>query len=214
MSTFVMQAIEIFAFIILVMSIVIHEISHGFSAYFQGDPTAYYEGRLSLNPLRHVDPIGSIVVPIITTFAGFPFGWAKPVPFNPYNLRNQRWGEFFVALAGPVSNLGLAIIFGLIVRFGAGLLPDAFVALSILVVLINLGLAIFNLIPIPPLDGSKVLFGFLPYRWQQYRFVVERYSLVLVVFLILIPQFSMFLSFIVGSLFSLITGMPSPFAGL
>jgi Zn-dependent protease len=196
------------------MSVVIHEVSHGYAAYLQGDLTAYYEGRLTLNPLKHIDPIGSIIVPIITTLAGFPFGWAKPVPFNPYNLRNQRWGELLVAIAGPLSNIIIAIIFGLIVRFSNLGLESPFIGLSILVVLVNLGLALFNLMPVPPLDGSKVLFAFLPYRLQQYRFQLERYSFMLVVILILIPQFSTFLAMIVGFLFSHITGLPPSILGL
>jgi Zn-dependent protease len=195
------------------MSVVIHEVSHGYAAYLQGDSTAYYEGRLTLNPLKHIDPIGSILIPIVTTLAGFPFGWAKPVPFNPYNLRSQKWGEFWVAIAGPASNLLIALVFGLIVRFGLLSLPPAFITLSITVIIVNLGLAIFNLIPIPPLDGSKVLFAFLPYRFQQYRVVLERFSFVLVVALILIPQFSVVLSYLVGGVFGAITGISPAMIG-
>lgn len=209
-----MTAISLFAFIILLMSVVIHEISHGYSAYIQGDPTAYYEGRLTLNPLKHIDPIGSILIPIITTLAGFPFGWAKPVPFNPYNLKNKRWGELLVAIAGPLSNIIIAVVFGLIIRFGHARLPAPFISLSVLVVIINLGLAIFNLIPVPPLDGSKVLFGFLPQRFQSYRLALERYSFLLILFLIIIPQFSIMLGSIVAFLFSHITGMSPTSIGL
>jgi Zn-dependent protease len=200
-------SIAIFSLIILVMSVVIHEVSHGYAAYLQGDATAYYEGRLTLNPLSHLDFIGSLLVPLVTTLAGFPFGWAKPVPFNPYNLRDQKWGELWVAIAGPASNIIIALIFGLIIRFGIGTLSTTFISLSILVVLINLGLALFNLMPVPPLDGSKVLFAFLPYRFQKYRFQLERFSFILVVLLVLIPAFSQFLAFIVGGAFGLITGI-------
>ena len=149
------------------MSVVIHEVSHGYAALALGDPTAKYQGRLTLNPISHLDPIGSFFVPLIGYFAGrFIVGWAKPVPFNPYNLRNQRWGEALVAVAGPISNIALAILFGLTIRF----LPEyinisqSFLNLASSVVLINIILAIFNLIPIPPLDGSKILFAFLPYN--------------------------------------------------
>lgn len=206
--------ITLFSIIILLMSVVIHEVSHGYAALLQGDHTAEYEGRLTLNPLKHIDPIGSIIVPIITTIAGFPFGWAKPVPFNPYNLKSQRWGELFVAIAGPISNIIIALVFGLIIRFGLTSLPPAFISLSILVVLVNLGLAIFNLIPVPPLDGSKVLFSILPLRFQSYRQTLERYSFLLVIVLIMIPQFSYFLGMVVTSVFSLITGTPPSFLGL
>ncbi len=202
------SSLTIFSFIILIMSVVIHEVSHGYAAYLQGDLTAYYQGRLTLNPLKHIDIVGSIIVPIVTTLAGFPFGWAKPVPFNPYNLRNQRWGELLVAIAGPGSNILIALVFGLIIRFGNAHLPAPFIVLSMLVVLVNLGLALFNLIPVPPLDGSKVLFSFLPLKFQQYRFQLERYSFFLVLILVLIPQFSAFLGLIVSFFFTLITGFP------
>src|SRR4051812_387507 len=102
----------IFTILIIIMSVVIHEVSHGYAAYLQGDPTAKLEGRLTLNPIVHMDLFGSVIVPIITTLGGFTFGWAKPVPYNPYNLKNQRSGEFFVAVAGPVSNLLVALVFG------------------------------------------------------------------------------------------------------
>ncbi|MCC2631120.1 MAG: peptidase [Candidatus Paceibacter sp.] len=207
------SSITIFLLIILIISVVIHEVSHGYAAYVQGDMTAYYEDRLTLNPIKHVDPIGSILVPLVTTFAGFPFGWAKPVPFNPFNLRNQRWGELWVAIAGPASNIIIALIFGGIIRFSGLPLDNPFIGLSMLVVLINLGLALFNLIPVPPLDGSKVLFAFLPYHLQKFRPALERYSFFLVLILILIPQFSFVLGTIVGFFFSLITGVPGSAIG-
>jgi Zn-dependent protease len=173
----------LFIIIILIMSVVIHEVSHGYAALALGDPTAKYEGRLTLNPLSHLDPIGSVLIPLIGYFAGgFIIGWAKPVPFNPYNLRNQKWGEALVAVAGPLSNVSLAIIFGLFIRFASSLtfMTPAFLALAGYVVLINITLAVFNLIPIPPLDGSKILFAILPYKWQVVRQSFERYGLVFV----------------------------------
>lgn len=169
--------------IILIMSVVIHEVSHGYAALALGDPTAKYQGRLTLNPISHLDPIGSVLVPLLGYFAGgFIIGWARPVPFNPYNLRNQRWGEALVAIAGPVSNIALALVFGLITRFteASDLLNESFLSLAGFVVLINVTLAIFNLIPIPPLDGSKILFAFIPYRFQNFRNYLERYGLIFV----------------------------------
>ena len=158
----------LFTIIILIMSVVIHEVSHGYSAYLMGDHTAKNAGRLTLNPLAHLDFMGSLVVPLLAYFsAGFMFGWAKPVPYNPYNLRNQKHGDAIVALSGPASNLFIALIFGLMLRF------DLFANIANLtgaiqmVVVINLVLAIFNLIPIPPLDGSKILFSFLPYKYIE-----------------------------------------------
>jgi Zn-dependent protease len=195
----------VFFIIILGMSVIIHEISHGYVAYMQGDPTAKLANRLTLNPLPHIDLVGSIIVPIITSLGGFPFGWAKPVPFNPYNLRNQRWGELYVAIAGPLSNLFIALIFGLIIRFGQATLPGPFIDISALVVWVNISLAIFNLIPIPPLDGSKIVGSLLPFRLQQAWRNFERYSFVIIVVLILIPQFSNALAFIVSYLFFFLT---------
>src|SRR3989338_676152 len=161
----------IFVIAILVMSVVIHEVSHGYAALALGDPTAKYQGRLTLNPISHLDPIGSFLVPLLGYFVGgFIIGWAKPVPFNPNNLRNQKWGEALVAIAGPLSNIALAIIFGLVIRFtGQTLMSQTFLSLAEYVVFINITLAVFNLVPIPPLDGSKILFAILPYKWQNLR---------------------------------------------
>jgi len=173
----------LFIIIILIMSVVIHEVSHGFAALALGDPTAKYQGRLTLNPFNHLDPVGSVLVPLIGYFAGgFIIGWAKPVPFNPHNLRSAKWGEALVAVAGPVSNIVLAAIFGLIIRLGNGasFMNESFLSLASFVVLINITLAIFNLIPIPPLDGSKILFAVLPLKWQGIRNSLENSGLILV----------------------------------
>ncbi len=198
-----------FQIILLVMSVVVHEVSHGYAAYLLGDPTAKSQGRLTLNPLKHLDLWGSIIIPVflVITRAGFLFGWAKPVPYNPYNLRNQRWGEAIVAGAGPASNIIIALFFGFLIRFagGAGLLSTEFVSISAVLVLMNLMLAIFNLVPIPPLDGSKILFSILPYHLQRFRAVFESYGFFIV--LIFIFFFANFLSPVVGFFFSLITGI-------
>src|SRR3989338_1676576 len=198
----------LFAIAVLIMSVVIHEVSHGFSANALGDPTARLQGRLTLNPLKHLDPIGSIIVPAITYLVGgFIFGWARPVPYNPYNLKNQKWGPGAVAAAGPLANILMAIIFGLIVRFGAanGFIVGAFLEIIILIVFINIILAIFNLVPIPPLDGSKVLFAFLPYRWRSLQIFLEQYGFFLLLIFILF-FWSIILPVVFG-LFRLITGL-------
>src|SRR5574343_425811 len=111
--------ITIFSLIVLLFSVIIHELAHGYVASSLGDPTAKYEGRLTLNPLKHLDPFGSIILPLLLFIAGSPvlFGWAKPVPVNPYNFRDKKWGEIKVSIAGPLSNISLAIVFGLILRF-------------------------------------------------------------------------------------------------
>lgn len=153
----------IFLIAILILSVVIHEVSHGMIANWLGDPTARLEGRLTLNPIKHIDPMGSVILPaiLILSGTGFIFGWAKPVPYNPYNLRRGgRWAEALVAVAGPASNLLIALIFGVIVRLG--ILPVNTIGLAVSIVFLNILLALFNMIPIPPLDGSKVLAPFLP----------------------------------------------------
>ncbi len=154
----------IFLIAILVMSVVIHEVSHGVVANWLGDPTARLQGRLTLNPVSHIDPMGSLILPGILALSGSPllFGWAKPVPYNPYNFqRGGKWAEALVAGAGPASNLLIALIFGMAFRFG--LVPMEAMELGLYLVSINVLLAIFNMIPIPPLDGSKVLASLLPY---------------------------------------------------
>lgn len=185
-----MEVSPIFGIIVLILSVIIHEVAHGYAALAQGDETAKYAGRLTLNPLPHIDILGSIILPglLLLTGAGIVFGWAKPVPYNPYNLKNQRWGELIVAAAGPLSNILLALIFGLLFRFAPGLgLPEAVMQLSLVIVVINIVLAIFNLIPIYPLDGSKILFALLPYGpKQQVQAFMQRYSLILIVLLLFV----------------------------
>jgi len=162
----------IFIILILLFSVVIHEVSHGYAALALGDQTAKDEGRLSLNPIVHLDPIGSFLVPLVGFLSGgIIIGWAKPVPFNPYNLRNQRWGEALVAVAGPLSNIMIAVVFSIIIKLAesAGFATEPFLFAASYLVYINIILALFNLIPIPPLDGSKILFSVLPYKFQSFR---------------------------------------------
>lgn len=198
----------IFQIAVLVMSAVIHEFAHGYAASKLGDQTAHYAGRLTLNPLKHIDPVGSIAFPLILVLlkSSFIFAWAKPVPYNPYNLRNRKWGELIVAVAGPLSNFGVAIFFAFITRFVAayGFLPTSFLDIASIVVWINILLAVFNLMPVPPLDGSKILFSFLPLRLHYVRVFMERYSLLLLfIFLFVIWQAIFPL---VAWLFTLLTG--------
>lgn len=201
-----MQIEFIFQIAILIMSVVIHEVAHGVVADALGDPTAKLAGRLTLNPLKHLDPFGSVIVPALSYFlGGFIFGWAKPVPYNPYNLRPGRWSEALVALAGPASNLFLAVFFGILLRFGihAGW-SEGFAHITALVVFVNLLLMVFNLVPIPPLDGSKLLFAFFPNQTFKLRGFFERYGLILVLFFIFFVW--QFVSPVVYFLFHLITG--------
>ena len=205
----------IFVLTVLLFSVVIHELAHGSVAYSLGDPTAKYEGRLTLNPLKHLDPIGSIILPILLLILALKtgnwiiVGWAKPVPVNPYNFKDKKYGNIKVSLAGPGANILLAVFFGLILRF----IPKEmlinnqgiFMALSY-IVSINIWLAIFNLIPIPPLDGSWVLFSFLPERFQSIKIFLRQYGFTILMFLIIFGGLQWFW-LISDFLFSIITGM-------
>jgi len=184
-----MNAIDIiFYIVILLFSIVIHEVSHGFMAEYFGDNTARNAGRLTLNPIKHIDPIGSIVLPAILVLSHAPvfFGWAKPVPYNPNNLRNIKWGTFWVAAAGIIANIFIAIIFGIIIRLASSFsLPENFYFIASSIVIMNLALALFNLVPIPPLDGSKILFSLLPNSFYPLIVFLEQYALILLLIFIL-----------------------------
>ncbi|MCX6719808.1 MAG: site-2 protease family protein, partial [Candidatus Staskawiczbacteria bacterium] len=190
-------------------SVITHELAHGYVAYGLGDPTAKYEGRLTLNPLKHLDPFGSIILPLLLFIAGSPFlfGWAKPVPINPYNFTDKKYGEIKVSIAGPASNFALAIFFGLILRFIPNIFlfgnPGIAIALSYIVA-INIWLGVFNLIPIPPLDGSWILFSFLPASMQGAKVFLKQYGIVILVLLILFAGSAW--SVITGVIFQLITG--------
>lgn len=200
--------------VILILSIVIHEVSHGLAADYLGDPTARYAGRLTLNPLKHIDPIGSIILPLILVLMRSPIliGWAKPVPINPFNFQNRKYDEAKVGMAGPAANIVLAVVFGLILRFlpsnGTNFFQNLGLVLAY-IVWINLLLAIFNLIPIPPLDGSHVLFAFLPDDAIAVKIFLQKYGifiLLLVIFLFfnwLIPIVNWTFNLIVGGQFNL-----------
>ena len=226
-----------FSLIILLFSAIIHEVSHGQMAYFLGDPTAKYAGRLTLNPIKHLDPVGSVFLPLMLILFRSPilFGYAKPVPFNPYNLRNQKWGPAQIAIAGPVSNFLIAIIFGVLSRllplsheikagilfsffggektadllsfFQGSIFAPLFFLFSVIVFL-NVLLAIFNLVPIPPLDGSKVLYSFLPPPWEKLKFYLEIYGpFLIILFLVLITSQIIPLFSFIFTVFRIIIGV-------
>lgn len=169
----------VFQIIVLILSVVIHEVSHGAMAYAFGDSTAKDLGRLTLNPIPHIDPLGSVILPafLILMQAGFVLGWAKPVPYNPLNLRGSRWAEPFVAFAGAGSNFIIAILFSIVVRITP--ISGAMLEMMHIIIILNLMLGVFNLIPIPPLDGSKILFAFLPYQFYNVRRMLEQYGFIL-----------------------------------
>ena len=198
----------IFYIVIFVYSVIIHEVAHGLAAYYLGDLTAKYAGRLNLNPIKHIDLWGSIIVPffmIMTT--GFAFGWAKPVPYNPYNLKDQKWGPAIVALSGPGSNIILAVIctilasligitrsmkmdiirhfndWGTVSHVVSGSVGAIFFEIFVIVIFWNVLLAFFNLIPFPPLDGSKLLFAVFSIKTETMA-IMEQYGfLFLLVFI-------------------------------
>lgn len=201
---------SVFYIVILIFSIVIHEVAHGYVAYRFGDTTARDQGRLTLNPLSHLEWFGSVILPaiLILSGTGFVFGWAKPVPYNPFRLRNERWGTLAVASAGIVVNLFIAVFFGVLMRVLLlnGIIDSGASAYAILkvIVFLNLVLALFNLMPVPPLDGSKILFSLLGQKFRKYELYMERYSIaILLVFVLFVWQFVAPLLF---SLFSIITG--------
>lgn len=180
--------------IMLLVGFPVHEFAHALAAYRLGDSTAKLMGRLTLNPIAHFDPLGGILLAVSFIGAGFGFGWAKPTPVNPINLAGGRRGEAIVAAAGPLSNLVLAAAVALPLRYIfanpelAAQIPRLVILILVLFVYINLILMIFNLLPIPPLDGSKVLFAFLPPRlaWQ-WRPMLEQYGFILLLLIFFLP---------------------------
>ena len=206
-------AILVFELVVLLFSAILHEIAHGYEAERLGDPTARNAGRLTLNPIVHIDPFGSILMPILLYIASggmFIFAAAKPVPYDPRNLKDPRGGSAKIALAGPATNFLLALAFGVAIRILAPMpgVSGNFISLLAVIVFINLLLGVFNLIPIPPLDGSRILFAALPQTPAVARamYVLERWGLVLVLafaffgFQLIIPA--------INFLFGLFTGQP------
>lgn len=178
------QIVLIFQLVVFIFSVMIHEISHGAVALRLGDSTAKDAGRLTLNPIRHIDPMGSILLPLFLVLLQSPFlfGWAKPVPYNPMNLKNPKRGAGIIGAAGPASNLLVAAFFAVVYRVAAGFGATGgagaatLAGLSATIVAVNIALALFNLIPIPPLDGSNILFAFLPDRFLYMQQFLSRYG--------------------------------------
>lgn len=202
---------SIFYVAVLIMSVVIHEFAHGYSAYLMGDDMARLSGRLTLNPIKHLDLFGSVILPLLLVLSqsGFIIGWAKPVPYNPNNLKNYKKGTFVVAISGVLANLLIAIIFGLFIRFALYVgvpISSPFFIISQIIVITNIVLFLFNLIPIPPLDGSKILYAFIPARFRHIENFLETYGVIgLIAFIIFIWKY---FSPLIGILFKLIAGIP------
>jgi Zn-dependent protease len=209
-----MQIDLIFYVLILIFSVILHEVAHGYMANYLGDPTARLQGRLTLNPISHIDPIGSVLLPALLVFSGMPpLGYAKPVPHNPYYLAGRN-DETLVAFAGPGTNILLALLFGLGIRFGANSMSPELLSAFTIITIVNISLGLFNLIPIPPLDGSKVLAGILPKglreAYDHFRANFERlgFFVGIVILLICINVFAPYFSAAVTRLFLLLTGAP------
>lgn len=192
--------------LVLLFSIVVHEVAHGYIAQRNGDPTARMLGRLTLNPIPHIDPIGSVLLPLLllASGSGIIFGWAKPVPVNPLNFRNYRWGEITVSAAGPLSNLALAVLFSYLLHLGPANL--GLMKMALWGVQINIFLALFNLIPIPPLDGSHILAILLPRDLARVYAYLEPVGFILILVLFytgimgvfLMPLYRLIASFLLG----------------
>lgn len=198
---------SLFLYIVIIFSATLHEFGHGFVAYKLGDSTAKDQGRLTLNPIAHIDLLGTVIIPLLLLLtSGFFIGWAKPVPYNPYNLRDKKYGSLKVGIAGPLSNLLIAVILGLFLRvaysgiLGVDIASGLFLEFISLIVYVNIFLAVFNLIPVPPLDGSKVLMDLFPFV-ARFFLQIEFWGIFLALFLsyyILSP--------IAGFIFGIIAG--------
>jgi Zn-dependent protease len=177
----------IIVLVVILVSMTLHEAMHAYVGYWLGDDTAKSQGRLSINPIRHIDPFLTIILPISLAIAGLPiFGGAKPVPFNPQNVKGGEWGAALVAIAGPLTNFAIAFItyalWSLLGHANSGIVNEIVVAL----VTVNLGFFAFNLIPIPPLDGSRVLYALAPEFVRRGMEYVERYGIILVFIIVLL----------------------------
>jgi len=172
----------ILAIVILLFSVIVHEVAHGYVAYRLGDPTAKHAGRLTLNPIKHIDPMGTIVLPLVLLLLGSRFlvGWAKPVPVNPLYFRDPKRGMMIVGAAGPLANITLILLSALALRLLAATMPPMLVDLLFYCCSINIVLALFNLIPVPPLDGSRVLAGILPPGIRAAYVGLERYGMLII----------------------------------
>jgi Zn-dependent protease len=191
---------------VFIFAIVIHEVAHGWVAYRLGDSTAKHLGRLTLNPISHIDPIGTVALPIMLMIMNSPvvFGWAKPVPINFLNLRNPKKDIIYVGLAGPLANIIFAFILAALLRLFPAAHSPVFTEVVFLSILVNLVLAAFNLIPLPPLDGSRILFGLLPARLAVKYMSIEKYGFIILFILLWLGFIDWFINPIVAILAKII----------
>ena len=207
----VMEPKKLIQLIALGIAVVCHEVAHGWVALQFGDPTAEQQGRLTLNPLKHIDPLGTILVPLVLVIsgAGFLIGWAKPVPVQIQNFKHPVRDMMWVALAGPLTNITLACLFGFILKIMIliGTVPYwmmGIITFCQISVVINLVLVIFNLFPIPPLDGSRILMYFLPYDMQSFLMKMEPYGLIIVLILAYFGVFSIIMGALIPPILRII----------
>lgn len=194
----------------ILISITLHEAMHAFAAHWLGDDTAQMEGRLTLNPLKHIDPFLTIGMPVLLALAGAPvLGAAKPVPFNPYRVKYEEFGAAIVALAGPLTNFALAVAGAFLFRAVWQFLPDTAISILLTFVMVNLGFFVFNMIPFPPLDGSRVLYAIAPEPVQKVMAAIESYGLLgfVVFFFLLFSYISPMIGDIINALFRLLVGV-------
>ena len=185
----------------LIICITIHEFSHAYSAWRAGDETPHAQGRISLNPIDHLDPMGTIMM-VVSSLAGFGIGWGKPVQINPYNFRHPRWDNLRVSLWGPLSNMITALVVGLTLRFFAQGMSQPVLMFTVILVQINIGLALFNLIPVYPLDGSHIISALLPPETaRRYDYFMAQHGMLLFIGLILLGN----------NVFPIVIGIPARF---
>jgi len=193
---------------VLMISVIFHEVAHGYTAFRLGDPTARYAGRLTLNPLKHIDPFGTVILPLLLILARFPYpvGWAKPVPVNPLLLRDPRRGMMLVGAAGPLSNVSLALVAAMILRtVPVSRTPFLFDLLSI-ACYVNILLSVFNLVPVPPLDGSRVVAGLLPPDLRKAYESITPYGFLIVIGLFYLGLMNRVILPLSDFIFSLLVG--------
>jgi Zn-dependent protease len=204
-----MSIIEgIISLFVVLFAITVHEASHGWAALKMGDPTAYHMGRITLNPIRHIDPIGTILLPVMLVIMGAPpFGWAKPVPVNPLNLKDPRRDNLVISLAGPLSNIAVAVVAFIILKILMNLNPSLFYTRGggiYYTILINVILAFFNLIPIPPLDGSGIVMGLISEEAAQKYEQIRPYGFFILILLIMTGVIGRILGVVIQIMNSLI----------
>jgi Zn-dependent protease len=200
---------KLMAFAAFIFSIILHEVAHGYAAYRLGDPTAKMSNRITLNPMAHIDLVGSILLPLVLVFTHSPvvLGWAKPVPFNPYYFRDPKKGIMIVGAAGPLANFGLALISAVLYRLVSPFGGEAVTLFLGYFCVTNVALGVFNLVPVPPLDGSRVMIGLLRGEWLERYMRIEPYGFVIIFALLWLGVLDMVIGPVAHTLFRLLLGV-------